>query len=131
MRPSREGFLLIRDALHLMLRLMVAAARFYAAVGYKGDIEVGLTLQNMRNQRMVFVPVGRGDVLHEDDFRGYENQLSGRQVTASETLQHDVVQVLDSVISQVCWPFWQSAEAFPAEQLRQTIERIVREMGHL
>ena len=90
-----------------------------------------LSYENVRTQRMAFVPVAAGQVLHEDDFRFYENQSCGKQITASESLERDLVQNLGSLISQVCWSFWQSAEAFPTEQLQQYIERIVRDMGRL
>ncbi|MFI5116759.1 MAG: helix-turn-helix domain-containing protein [Terriglobales bacterium] len=131
MQPTQAGFLLVGDPLRLMLKLMIAAARFYANAGYRGDVEIGLTLQNVRNQRMVFIPGVMLETLYENDYRSYETSLSGRQIIPSENLQRELSQNLNSVIAQVCWPFWQSAEAFPSEDLRLDIERIVREMGRL
>ena len=113
MRPGQEGQLLVGDPFHLMLKLVVCADRFFKSVGFTGNVGINLTLRNMDNQRMVFVPVAAGTVLGENDYRNYESSLSGQQVVAAENLEAELTQTLQSVISQVCWSFWQSADPFP------------------
>jgi len=131
MNPGEEQQFLIREPFHLLLKLLVFADRFFKSVQYRGDVEISLTLRNMRNERMVFIPVRTGEVLAEDDYRSYENAVSGRHIIAAENLANERNQVLLSLIAQVCWSFWQSADAFPEDQLQQYVERTVRDMGRL
>ena len=84
MRPGQEQQLLVGDPFHLMLRLLVCSNRFFRSVGHRGDVGINLTLKNMQNQRMVFIPVRPGTVLGENDYRSFENVLSGQQIVAAE-----------------------------------------------
>jgi len=131
MQPGQEQQLLVGDPFHLMLRLLVCGNRFFRSVGYHGDVSINLTLRNMQNQRMVFIPVRPGTVLGENDYRTFENVLSGQQIVAAENLEMQLNQTLQSAISQVCWSFWQSADPFPTVELEQYLERTIQNMGRL
>lgn len=131
MRPGQEQQLLVGDPFHLMLKLLICGNRFFRSVGYGGDVGVNLILRNMQNQRMVFIPVPPGTVLAENDYRSFENVLSGQQIVAAENLEAQMNQTLQSIISQVCWSFWQSADPFPNNELEQYLERTIQNMGRL
>jgi len=75
MRPGQEQQLLVGDPFRLMLKLLVCGNRFFRSVGYRGDVGINLTLKNMQNQRMVFIPVRPGTVLGEKDYQSFENVL--------------------------------------------------------
>jgi Putative DNA-binding domain len=77
MQPGQEQQLLVGDPFQLMLRLLVCANRFFRSVGYRGDVGINLTLRNMQNQRMVFIPIRPGTVLGENDYRSFENVIFG------------------------------------------------------
>jgi hypothetical protein len=131
MQPGRDGQLLVRDPFHLMLKVLVCADRFFKGVRFKGNVDVSLALRNMRNQRMLFIPVAAGIVLDDNDYRSFEDVLSGQQIVAAENLEGQLTQTLQSVISQVCWSFWQSADAFPADDFQRYLEDTIRHMGRL
>lgn len=131
MMPGQQQQFFLRDPFHLLLKLLVCADRFFKQVGFRGDVAINLTLRNMRNKRMLFIPVRLGAVLDEDDYRSYENVVSGQQIVPAETLETQQNQTLFSLISQVCWSFWQSADAFPNAQLQEYLGEIVRGMGRL
>jgi hypothetical protein len=131
MVPGQEQQFFVRDPFHLLLKLLVCADRFFKLVKYRGDADINLTLRNMRNHRMLFIPVPQGTVFAEDDYRSYENVVSGQQIVAADNLESQRTQILLSLTSQVCWSFWQSADPFPEDQLREYLERIIRDMGRL
>jgi hypothetical protein len=131
MMPGQEQQFLLRDPFHLLLKLLVCADRFFKQVHFRGDVEIDLILRNMRNHRMVFIPVQQGTVLAEDDYRSYENVVSGQQIDAAENLENQRTQILLSLISQICWSFWQSGDPFPNVRLQEYLERIIRDMGRL
>jgi len=128
MQADAEGFLCISEPLHLLLKLLVLANRFYVQVSYRGDVEVRLHLRGMNNQRLVFI---RDEFLHFDPnlYRSYEDEVTGKQLVAAENLGLGVDETLCSVISQVCWVFWQHPDAFPETRLAHHITRIVQQMG--
>jgi hypothetical protein len=131
MRPGEAGQLLVRDPFHLMLKVLVCADRFFRLVHFRGAVEIKLALQNMRNQRMVFIPVAPEIVLGENDYRSFEDSVSGQQIVAAENLESQLTQTLQAVISQVCWPFWQSADPFPAAEFHRYLDETVQRMGRL
>ena len=104
-------------------------ARKDSAGRYRGDVGINLTLKNIQNQRMVFIPVRPGTVLGENDYRSFDNVLSGQQIVAAENVEGQMNQTLQSVISQVCWSFWQSADPFPDDELEQYLGGTIRDSG--
>jgi hypothetical protein len=132
MRHTREGdFLRVADPLHLILKLLVCAERFYRLVSYRGDFEVSLTLRNVRGQRLLFMPNVMLADLDQDDYRCYEDNVSGTQIVAAENLRDCLVETVQTLIAQVCWSFWQSPSVFPEDALREYIQQIVRDMRQL
>ena len=134
MQPTRMeqgNFLLVADPLHLLLKLLVCAERFYKLIAYRGDVEIRMVLHNVRGERMLFLPDLILAFLNQDDYRCYENTVTGTQVVAAENLRNSLAQTAQILISQVCWPFWQSASVFPEEAVQQYIQQIVRDMGQL
>lgn len=130
MQP-RVGLLLVGDPLHLMLKLIIMADRFFTATGYKGDVEVSLHLRNIRMQRLVFLPGVEAAMLHETEYRCYEDSVSASEVVPAGSLRANLSTGIHSILAQVCWSFWQSMDAFPNQNLEQYVHRVIREMGQL
>lgn len=129
MRVDNEGFLFIRDPLYLALKLLICAHRFLRMVQYRGDLEVSVILRNVRHQRLLFIPNVILGALDQDDYRCYEDQVEGKQIIAAENIQSNLSITIESIMSQVCWPFWQSPTAFPADRLRNLITDFIQHLG--
>jgi hypothetical protein len=80
---------------------------------------------------MVFIPVRPGTVLGENDYRSFENVLSGQEIVAAGNLEGQMNHTLQSTISRVCWSFWQAADPFPNIELEQYLEQTIQNMGRL
>lgn len=78
---------------------------------------------------MMFIPNVRFWELDEDDYRCYEDEVLGTHLVASENLRGSLVATAQALISQICWPFWQSPSNFPEETVQKYVEAIVKELG--
>jgi hypothetical protein len=124
-----DGFLYIADPFHLLLKLLIAEDRFLRSVGFRGSVEISLTLRNIRDSRLLFMPEVIVGTLDQNEYRSYENNVTGALIGAAENLGNDMAVNLQALFSQVCWAFWQSPSQFPGGRLRQYIGRLVQEMG--
>lgn len=117
-----EPVLLAGELLHPSFRLLHCAEAFYRRVGYRGMVTVEVVAKNVRLQRMLFLPVDLGfDDLN--DFQCFEDIVSGRDVTDTEHLSGDLRGIIQGLMRQVCWSFWQAVDAFPARRLDQYVSR--------
>jgi len=57
--------------------------------------------------------------------------VHGGIAVAAENLQVSFADTVQALLSQVCWPFWQSTYNFPEDRLGQYVKQIVRDMGQL
>jgi hypothetical protein len=125
------NFLFLADPLHLTLKLLVCAKRFCRLIAYRGNVAINLTLDNIRGERMLFLPNVILALLDQDDYRCYENVVSGTLTIAAENLMSGLVEAAAALISQICWSFWQSPNAFPADAVQQYVQQMVRDIGQL
>lgn len=88
-----------------------------------------VSANNVRLERMLFLPGIRVGVDDFNDYQSFEDTVSAAEVTQSERMTVDLVAVVQSLMRQVCWSFWQATDPFPAERLDQYIAGIVRDMG--
>ena len=105
----------------LLSRTLVCARRLYSTHGYSGSLLVHTTLQNVRSEFMVFLPVG-GFPPNLDDYRCVTTAVSSTQVTSAEEIKDRWREVLYRVMAEVCWSFWQSFDEFPSDGLRRSLE---------
>jgi hypothetical protein len=110
-------------------RLLHCAEGFYRQVGYRGSLTLVVTANNVRLQRMLFLPSMRVGFNDLRDFMCYENAVSATEIAQSERLTADLTGVVQRLMRQVCWSFWQSAEPFPSNALDDYLARILRDMG--
>lgn len=116
------------DVLHTLVKLLHCASAFYAQVNYRGNVEVVVGLNNIRTRRMPFL---------QDEFRYYnvedyeclEERLLVSQQSSTEMIQSPGNELVQDVLRQVCWSFWQSRDDFPAADLRNYIDLVIRQMG--
>jgi len=63
-----------------------------------------------------------------DDFRCFENIVSATERSSSELFRQGVNEVVQTLLGQLCWSFWQSREDYPAEEMRQYVAGVIAEM---
>lgn len=108
-----------------LLRLLNCAKAFYSKVGYRGNLNVAVVLRNVRLQRMLFLP----DRFHEaDNYQSMENVVTASQQSSTELLQNGTPDLVQDILRQVCWSFWQAGEDFPAARLRNYITQVIERM---
>jgi len=118
----------VREVFHPLFKLLKCANAFYSQVGYRGNIEVSALLNNVRLQRMQFLPDPYR--FHDaDDYQCYEESVNVSEISSAELLQDGVTRIAQDVLAQVCWSFWQAAEQFPDAPFRDYIADTVRRMG--
>jgi len=128
MQPH-DGQFLLGDPFHHTLRTLRCANAFFRRVGYRGNVEITVTLDNFLNLRLVFLPNIVPADLDQNDYRSSEPEIVGSQITAAEHLGPDFGALLQSLMVQICWAFWQSREAFPEQEIGDYVQRILRDMG--
>ncbi len=130
-QPVEQGgapVIAIREVFHPLFKLLRCANAFYSQVGYRGNIEVSALLNNVRLQRMPFLPDPY--LIHDaDDYQCYEDAVSVSELWSAELLRDGVTGIAQDILAQVCWSFWQTAEQFPGGPFRDYIADTVRQMG--
>lgn len=116
------------DLFHLVLKMLVCAARFYSQFGYRGNVLVGAAVHNAANQMMQFLPA---DDFVSQNCRCYDDVAQGQQIVEAENLEERREEILNEVLSQICWSFWQGHGLFPADPLRNYVQRTLQNMGRL
>ena len=122
---QQDPVLLLGELFHPAFRLLHCAEAFYRQVGYRGSLTIEAATKNVRLQRMLFIPRTRVEFDELDDFQCFEDVVAVTETTESEKLSANVVGVVQGLMRQVCWSFWQATDRFPADTLDQYIAQIV------
>ena len=85
-----------------------------------------MRLSNCYQQSMPFVA---WDQFELDDFRSVERTVSAEEMASAEILDAQIDGILSRLMAQLCWSFWQPADAFPGQLLTQSISNVIRNMG--
>jgi hypothetical protein len=120
--------ILLRELFQPVVRLVHCAREFYRQAGYHGSLSLDVNIHNIRLQRMLFIPGIRLGFDDLNDFMCFENSICATDLIQSENLIANLGQIVQAIMRQVCWSFWQSAEAFPAATLDDSVARLLREM---
>jgi hypothetical protein len=132
MQLHREGqgpeFIVVGDVLRPLVKLFHCANAFYTHVGYRGNVEVAIGLNNVRAQRMPFLrdPYGFRGL---DHYECFEERVLVSQRSSAELLREHGREIVHDVFRQMCWSFWQSSDDFPATALHDYLEPVIRELG--
>jgi hypothetical protein len=51
--------------------------------------------------------------------------VKAEEIVAAEDFNERIEEILQALLSQVLWSFWQSDERFPSESLRASIRRVL------
>ena len=115
------------DVVKPLLRLFASAHRFYGQYGYQGGLLVSTSLQNVNLWAMRFVAPGRVEFNDDpEDFRCHTDLVSAERLVTVDQIRTQAVDVLTGILSDLTWPFWQSAKELPVARIRQDIEPHVR-----
>jgi hypothetical protein len=114
------------SALRSTLKPLILAARFYATTHYRGSIQIDVRLSNCFQQSMPFVA---WDQFGLDDFRSVERTVSAEEMASAETLDTQLDGIINRLMTQICWSFWQPPEPFPGQMLTQSVSNVIRGMG--
>jgi hypothetical protein len=127
-QEGRPEVIPVRETFHPLLKLLHCANAFYTHVGYRGNLQVDVAPDNVRAQRMPFLedPYGFHDL---GDYQCFEDRVSVSERSSAELLQQDAHGIVQNVLRQLCWSFWQSPQEFPAAALHRNIERVIVQMG--
>jgi hypothetical protein len=128
-RVDRGGpeVILLRELFLPLFKLLSCAKAFYSRVGYRGNLELAVMLKNVRLQKMPFLPDPYR--FHEmDDYLCMQDEVSASQQSSAELLQEGVSSLMQGILGQVCWSFWQCGEEFPARALDRYIEETIERM---
>jgi hypothetical protein len=104
-------FLQFRALFQTLLKALVCSSRMYGAIAYRGPIQIDVSMDNCYRQSMPFLPDWNRE-FRLDDFRSVEHNITAQTTANAETLERDLEQVLIRLLTEVCWSFWQSTEAF-------------------
>lgn len=126
-QEEQPSTILLRDVFHPLLKLLHCANAFYTGMGYRGNIEVAVALNHVRTQKMPFLR-DPFQLYAVDDFQCFEDRVSVTQLSSAELLRQGVNEIVQDVLRQLCWSFWQSGDEFPAANLRAYIEQVIRDM---
>jgi hypothetical protein len=120
-RNNDPRFLLnFRTLFETLTKTLVCSKRFYGSTAYAGNLNIQTTLQNVRNEIMVFLP---GDTFQSpDDFLCVNKDVTSLQIASAGELKDRWREVLYRVVAEVCWSFWQGNGEFPSDFLRQYLE---------
>jgi Schlafen, AlbA_2 len=113
------------DVFHPVLKSLICSSRYFAAIGYRGDARIDVTLHDCFQKAMPFLP---GQVSF-DEFRSVERNVTADADFSAETLDDRLEDVTSDIFVQLCWSFWQPAEPFPELPLRDYVLQVMREMG--
>jgi hypothetical protein len=128
---AQRPVILLREILHPTLRLLHCAEGFYRRVSYRGGLTIEVTVNNIRLRHMLFL---RQDALERalggaDDFQCFEDIISVSESADSEQLSADLRGIVQNLMRQMCWSFWQSHDPFPVDTLNAYLQEILHGMG--
>ena len=115
----------------LSVKMLSCAYKFYEAVGFQGDLVVQLSLHNMKGRAMPFIPVSLDFSDELETFRSFDVAITAEQITSSETLKSNLEEVLQQLLLEVCWSYWQGSGPFPTDTLKNYVHESLQRMGRL
>ena len=123
-------FLPFSDVFQLVLKCTVCACRLYRTVNYRGPIQIDMQIDNCAGSSMPFLQE-RNQIFELDSFRCVEPKVSAQLQSNSENLdaEDDVIEVLQELLGQFCWSFWQLEEPFPDQEFHRYIASSARNWG--
>jgi len=125
---GEPNVLLVGDVFHPLFKLLHCARSFYIREGYRGDIQVSVAIDNVRTQKMVFLDDPY--LFHDaEDYQCFEDRVFVSQRSSAEVLQQGTPELVQDVLRQLCWSFWQSAQEFPTAELHGYMDRVIRDMN--
>jgi hypothetical protein len=118
------------DAFQSVLKCTVCASRLYRAVNYRGPIQIDVQMDRCAGSSMPFLQ-DPYQTFNLEDFRCIEPEVSAELQTNSENLdaEDDLIEVLQELLGQFCWSFWQPEGPFPDEEFRRYIALSARQWG--
>lgn len=128
-REGPDNILRLAELFHPVFRLLHCAESFYRQVSYRGGLTVEVAATNVHLIRMLFLPGFWRGIDNLDDYQCFENVVSATEMTDAERLTYDLRGLCQSLMRQICWSFWQSAEPFPAEAVDRYVAQVLRDMG--
>ena len=114
------------SVLRSVFKAILCAARFYTATHYPGPVRIVVRLSNCFQQSMPFIG---WDQFGLDDFRCLERNVAAEEISDAEVISARFDLLVDRLMSQLCWSFWQPPEPFPAQLLAQSVSNSIRSMG--
>jgi hypothetical protein len=118
------------EAFQSVLKCSVCASRLYRAVEYRGPIQIDMQMDRCAGWPMPFLR-NHYDVFDLDSFRCIEQEVRAELQTNSENLctNDDLIEVLQELLCQFCWSFWQPEAPFPDQDFRRYIAESAMHWG--
>ncbi len=113
---------------HPIWKVLVCAARLYTALRYRGNIQIDVSVADCFRKTMPFLR-GWDRQFQLDDFRCVERKVTAQATTDAERIEEDRLVLINRLLIQICWSFWQPIEPFPADGLIEYVGSIARDMG--
>jgi hypothetical protein len=118
------------DAFQSVLKCTVCASRLYRAVNYRGPIQIDIQMDGCSGSCMPFLrdPHQYFDL---NNFRCIEPEVRAELQTNSENLntEEESIEVLQELLGQFCWSFWQDESPFPDEDFKRYMAESARNWG--
>lgn len=127
--PQSAQCFFLADLFHPTLKMLVCAAKFYARVGYRGNVEVRISVNNVQNEIIVFRRVRPWHFDRPENFRCLDSSVSTAEIVAAENLEGRRLDLFQDLLCRLCWSFWQSNSPFPTEAFRERIRENLQQMG--
>jgi len=119
--------ILVGELFHPLFKLLNCARAFYSRAGYRGILDVAVTLKNVRLQRMPFLP-DPYQFYEMDEYQCMQDEVTASQRSSTELLRDGLPDLVQDILRQVCWSFWQAGEEFPAVSLQTYIAETMGRM---
>lgn len=124
---ERQPIVLVGEVVHPLVRLLHCSRRLYRSVGYRGPVTVDVIARNMWQQRMPFVA---GTLIADiGDFRCFEETVAVTDSFDIHNTEETTLSIVQRMMRQFCWSFWQSDEPFPAAVLDLQLADLLRRLG--
>jgi Putative DNA-binding domain len=117
--PTSRGWL-FGDLLNPLSKALVLSASLYRHMQYRGTVQIDASIFNCEGKPMPFLDHWP-DQFTLDDFRSLEETISAQTTTDTETLPNIIPDLTQTLISQICWSFWQPYYPFPEDALARYI----------
>lgn len=124
----RSEFYRFVDVISPIVRSLVCASSFYSELHYRGAVQIDVTMTDCQGKSMPFFRDWPAEY-DLDGFRCVERIVTAQVISDAERLDGRRVGLLNEILQQVCWSFWQPTEPFPRPRLEQRTASVMHEMG--